>query len=260
MEPIYSQTFTVRNYELGPHQAAHVRTLMYYLGEAADSHFQKLGVSIHDLLEKSLLWVLVGYRLEIARYPQAGETVTVNTWYPGRQERFYLRDFEVYGSNGESNGPGVGNVIATATTSWALIDAVKRRPVDNTDGLPDISILDKRAVEGGIRHLPAVDSPQRSDGFTVGSGCLDMYSHVNHVFYIQWALDSVLPGIERGNLPFSIEAVFKGEGVARDKLVVALQSGEEESTWLHSITREEDGKEISRLRTRWGKTEIRDKR
>lgn len=243
MESIHSQTYTVRNYELGPHQAAHVRTLMYYLGEAADSHFHKLGVSIHDLLEKGLLWVLVGYRLEIARYPRAGETVTVNTWYPGRQERFYLRDFEVLSAN--------GNLIATATTSWALIDAVKRRPVDSTEGLPDIQVLDKRAVEGGIQHLPPVDSPHRSDAFVVGSGCLDMYSHVNHVFYIQWALDSVSSEVESWSLPVSIEAVFKAEALAGDRLAVTLQPGKKEGTWLHSIIRDEDGKEITRLRTKW---------
>lgn len=243
MKPIHSQIYTVRNYELGPHQAAHVRTLMYYLGEAADSHFQSLGFSIHDLLKKGLLWVLVGYRLEITRYPMAGETVTVNTWYPGRQERFYLRDFEVLAADGEA--------VAAATTSWALIDAATRRPVEREEGLPEIQVLDKRAVESGIQHLPPVDSPDSSNAFTVGAGCLDMYRHVNHVFYIQWALDSVLPGIERGALPWSIEAVFKAEALAGDRLTVSLQPGKGEGTWLHSIVREQDGKEVTRLRTKW---------
>ena len=86
-----------------------------------------------------------------------------------------------------------------------------------------------------------------------------MYRHVNHVFYIQWALDSVLPGIEKGVLPFSIEAVFKGEAVAGDQLVVALQSTKEKDTWLHSITRETDDKEVTRLRTKWGMPESEDK-
>ena len=247
MEGIYSQVYTVRNYELGPYQGAHVRTLLDYLGETADSHIRELGASIQDLLEKDLLWVLVGYRLKVNRYPLAGEKVTVNTWYPGRQERFYLRDFEILGTD--------GNLIAAATTSWALIDSVKRRPVSSDDALPDLPVLDRRAIEGGIVYIPPAESPQRSDRFTVPSSCLDMYRHVNHVFYIQWALDSVLPGIESGILPSSIEAVFKGEAVAGDQLVVALQSIEEEGTWLHSIARERDGKEITRLRTRWREIE-----
>lgn len=247
MEGMHSQVYTVRNYELGPHQAAHVRTLFDYLGETADSHIRKLGASIQDLMEKDLLWVLVGYHLKIDRYPRAGETVTINTWYPGRQERFYLRDFEVYGAKGGA----ARNLIASATTSWALIDAVKRRPVKSDDALPDLPVLKRRAVEVGIEHLPPVDSPRSGDPFTVPSSCLDMYRHVNHVFYIQWALDSVSPGIESGILPFSIEAVFKAEAVAGDRLVVAIQPTEEEGTWLHSITRESDGKEVTRLRTKW---------
>jgi acyl-ACP thioesterase len=79
-----------------------------------------------------------------------------------------------------------------------------------------------------------------------------MYRHVNHVFYIQWALDSVSPGIEKGILPSSIEAVFKAEAVAGDRLVAVIGPGGEEGTWLHSIIREGDGKEVTRLRTKWG--------
>jgi acyl-ACP thioesterase len=220
-----------------------VRTLLYYLGEAADSHIQKLGVSIQDLLEKGLLWVLVGYCLKVDRYPLAGETVTVNTWYPGRHKRFYLRDFEVKGAD--------GNLIAAATTSWALVDDQKRCPANSEDALPDFPVLERSAVEGGLEHLPPADSPQRGNPFTVRSSCLDMYTHVNHVFYIQWALDSVSPGIESGILPYSIEAVFKEEAVAGDRLVTALGPTEEEGTWLHSIIREGDGKEVTRLRTKW---------
>ena len=247
MKGMHSQVYTVRNYELGPHQVAHVRTLLDYLQETADAHIRKLGVSVQDLLKKDLLWVLVGYHLKVGRYPRGGETVTVNTWYPGRQERFYLRDFEVYGAKGGADG----NLIASATTSWALIDAVKRRPVKSDDALPDLPILKRRAVEVGIEHLPPVDSPRNGDPFTVPSSCLDMYRHVNHVFYIQWALDSVSPGIEKGILPFSIEAVFKAEAVAGDRLVAGIGPAGEENAWLHSITREEDGKEVTRLRTKW---------
>jgi acyl-ACP thioesterase len=243
MDGMHSQVYTVRNYELGPYQAAHVRTLLDYLGETADSHIRTLGLSIQDLMEKNLLWVLVGYHLKIYRYPRAGETVTVNTWYPGRHERFYLRDFEVQDTDGD--------LIAAATTTWALIDAVKRRPVNGEDGLPDLPVLERRAVEEGIVHLPAVDLPHRGEPFTVPSSCLDMYRHVNHVFYIQWALDSVSPGIEKGILPVSIEAVFKAEAVTGDRLVAALQPTGEEGAWLHSITMEGDGKEVTRLRTKW---------
>lgn len=248
MKRIHSRDYTVRNYELGPHQAAHVRILLDYLQETADSHSRELGISVQYLLKKGLLWVLAAYHLKVNRYPGAGEIVTVNTWYPGRYERFYLRDFEIQGAD--------GNLIAAATTSWALIDAVKRRPVKREceDSLPDLPVLERRAVEEGIEHLSPLVSPHQGDPFTVGSSCLDMYRHVNHVFYIQWALDSVSPGMEKGLLPFSIEAVFKTEAVAGDRLVAGLQPGKEKGTWLHSITRENDKKEVARLRTKWKET------
>ncbi len=84
MERIHTQVYTVRNYEVGPHQAAHVRTLLDYLQETADAHIRLLGASVQDLMEKGYLWVLAAYHLRVDRYPAAGEEVTIRTWYPER--------------------------------------------------------------------------------------------------------------------------------------------------------------------------------
>lgn len=243
MEKIHTEKYTVRNYQVGPHQAVHLRTILDYLQETADAHIKNLGISVRDLLDKGLLWVLAAYHLEVYRYPGAGDTITVNTWYPGRNERFYLRDFEVACADGEP--------VAAATTSWALIDASTRRPVEGNAALPDLPVVNKRAVVGGFENLPAVKARSGGEPFTVRSSCMDMYRHVNHVFYIQWALDSVSPGVESGLLPVSVEAVFKAEAVAGDRLYTLLEPGEEEGAWLHSIIREGDGREVTRLRTRW---------
>jgi acyl-ACP thioesterase len=246
MEELHSQTYTVRNYEVGPHQVAHVRTLLDYLQETADSHIRLLGASVQDLMEKGYLWVLAAYHLRVDRYPAAGEEVTIRTWYPGRQERFYLRDFEVEGAD--------GSPLAAATTSWALIDIENKRPVTGGDGLPQLPVVDKRAINWDFQSLPKGDAPERGEPFTVPASSLDMYRHANHVFYIQWALDSVSPGIESGILPVSVEASFRASVLSGDRLVVTVQPAEEAHTYLHSILRGGDGREVTRLRTRWKKS------
>ena len=53
----HSRKYTVRNYELGPHRAIHVRTLMDYLQETADGHIRDLGLSVQELLKRNLLWI-----------------------------------------------------------------------------------------------------------------------------------------------------------------------------------------------------------
>lgn len=243
MDREHSLTFTVRNCEIGPHQGAHVRSLLDYLQETADSQIQGLGVTIQELMERGLYWVLSAYRLEVARYPRAGEAVTVRTWHSGRQGRFYLRDFLVLDAR--------GNHLAAATTSWALIDKVKGTHVNGERPIPDLPLLQARATERGLEHLPPLDAPAHSEGFRVGSGSIDMYNHVNHVFYIQWALDSLRTKVPATALPVSIEAVFKNAAVEGDRLRVAFKKAEGKNVWLHAITREGDGEELVRLRTRW---------
>ena len=245
MEKIHTQAYTVRNYETGPHQVVHVRTLLDYLQETADSHVRERGATIQDLMKKGLYWIISAYQLEVARYPRAGETVTVNTWYPGRHDRFYLRDFLILGPD---SAP-----IAAATTSWALIDKAKGTHMNGEGPIPDLPLLEKRAIEGGLEYLPPLDSPVCCERFTVGSGCMDMYNHVNHVFYIQWALDSLSRQVPASTLPVSIEAVFKDAAVEGDRLKAAFKKAEGEKAWLHAIMRQDDGEELVRLRTRWKK-------
>lgn len=242
MKISHTEHYTVRNYEVGPRLTAHLRTLLDYLQETADGHVRSAGIPIEELMKKGYLWVLAAYRIDVKRYPAAGEEVTVETWYPGRTGRFYLRDFEITSPDGAG--------LAAATTSWALIDIKSKRPVINDDSISGIPPVERRAINHDFARLPAADDRVPGEPFTVPAGCIDMYRHANHVNSFQWAMDSISPGFQSTMEIASAEAFFRAEILEGDRLTVSTAPAGENS-FLHFIVREGDGVEVTRLKTVW---------
>ena len=77
--------FTVRSNELDYRGRVTMPTLVSYMQEAAWENTRDLGISMYDLLERGLTWVLQRMRVEMLRYPEHGESITVETWASGRQ-------------------------------------------------------------------------------------------------------------------------------------------------------------------------------
>jgi acyl-ACP thioesterase len=86
-------------------------------------------------------------------------------------------------------------------------------------------------------------------------GDLDWNRHVNHVVYIEWAVESAPVEVIGESLPVEIEVDYRGE-VLYGQTVLSrsevLTRGDK--TWLgHQIVRRDDLKELARARTLWRK-------
>ena len=92
--------FTVRSSEIDYRGQATMPALVSYMQEAAWENTRDLGISMYDLLERGLTWVLQRLRVEMFRYPKHGESITVKTWASGRERVFLHRDFRIYTLNG----------------------------------------------------------------------------------------------------------------------------------------------------------------
>ena len=116
----YRESFRVRSYEVDPRNRLTARALCAYLQEAAGVHAAQLGASMEHLAGLGLAWVLHRLKVDIARQARLRDTLEILTW-PTRFDRVIAeRDFVVTRSN---------DVIALATTRWAMADLAARRPV-----------------------------------------------------------------------------------------------------------------------------------
>jgi acyl-ACP thioesterase len=81
---------------------------------------------------------------------------------------------------------------------------------------------------------------------------LDVNRHVNNAVYVRWALDAAPPELVETARLSSLEVSVRAEARAGDAVLArwAREPGAEDA-WLHQLLREEDGRELARLRTRW---------
>lgn len=245
--PWHQKSFQVRLFEAGPEGRARLSSLLNYFQEAAGEHAARLGVSVTDLLPKNLTWVLSRYHIKIWRYPSWMETVELKTWPSARQDYYALRELELRSGDGE--------LLAAATTSWMMIDRTKKRPVPLADHLPDFVEDNRRAIEDRFEPLPIMNKTDNELAFRVGVRDLDWNRHVNHVVYIEWAVESAPRPIVLDYVPVEIEVDYRGEAffgenvLARSECLIAT----EEPELLHQVVKSEDGQELTRLRTMWTK-------
>jgi acyl-ACP thioesterase len=245
--PRLERRFRVQAYEMGPEGRVKLGSLLNYFQEAASEHAENLGASVTDLISKNLTWVLSRYHIKIFRYPLWKESLRLTTWPSVQQGLFALREFEV---RDEQN-----HLLAAATTSWMLLDIKSKRPVPLADNLPEYLKDPSRAIADPFGPLPKAVRTDLELSFQVQRRDLDWNRHVNHVVYVEWAVETAPQDILENFLPAEIEVDFRGEALFRETVLSRTEfiSLAEESLLHHQIVKEKDRKELTRLRTFWKK-------
>ena len=75
-----------------------------------------------DLIVKNKAWVLSRMHFRFLETPHWGDEMLIRTWHRGAFGPFFLRDFELIGSDGKRK--------AEATSSWVIIDIAGRKDHD----------------------------------------------------------------------------------------------------------------------------------
>jgi medium-chain acyl-[acyl-carrier-protein] hydrolase len=244
MPDMHEMRYTVRPYEAGYGKTARPEALLNYLQDAAFEHSIRLGFSVFHLFPMGLTWVLSRYHIRIDRYPKAGESVRVLTWYPGSQKPFYLREWEILDDDGEK--------LLRATSSWLVVNLKTGKPADGDAILKNLPVIGRRAIEDEFKPLPASGRADITRRFSVRLSDTDLNRHVNHVWHILWALESVPEEQISGGMPVRIEAAYKGEILPGQSVIASTEVGPD-GTHLHRLALEPGEMEVARLRTMWEK-------
>ncbi|MDZ7263521.1 MAG: thioesterase [candidate division KSB1 bacterium] len=245
MEKIYQQKFRIRSYEVDARGHIQVATILNYFQEMASEHAGRLGASVVDLLPRHLTWMLSRYHLQFVSFPRWGETIQITTWSSGMRQLFATREFEMTNAHQE--------IVARATSSWMLLDLQKKRPVRPEDHFPNYPAELRRAIPDTFEALPTINNIDLVLPFHVRRSDLDLNQHVNHVAYIEWAMEALPPTLLQNHWPAAIEVAFRGEAFYGDKILSRTQAlkSEPQPTFVHQIVRESDSKELAVLRSQW---------
>lgn len=219
--------------------------LLDHLQDAANEAASKLGASVPQILPLGFTWMLVKYRLRVARLPRSGETIALRTWHFPHGRLYSLRAFELY--SGEIR-------LVRAETCWVLVDLARRKPLHIEKALPNLHEEKNPPIPFEFGKVqPCGEGPWRN---TVGvlESDMDDNGHVNHVRYLDWAV-ATLPADWLASRDLKgLDAEFHGESRFGEVLeTVARPEGETGTgtVCLHGINRPADGVELFRMRTIW---------
>ncbi|MFD2999969.1 acyl-[acyl-carrier-protein] thioesterase [Pontibacter toksunensis] len=244
-----TSSFAVRSNEIDYRGQATLPSLVSYMHEAAWDNTFTLGISMYDLLKHDMTWVLQRMRVEMFRYPEHSQKITVATWASGRERIFMHRDFRIYSTNQE--------LLGQATSVWLVMDMVKRQLVS----LPDfITALEVAPTEEPLPFakgkLPQLQEAAYEEQIPVRWHDIDLNRHVTNTRYIQWALDTFPTELLEQKQLREIDIVYRAEAVLGDTVVSAVAPADEENVYLHKLSSQETGKELVQAKSVWRELEI----
>ena len=243
---LWSETFTIRSYQVGPGGFATPQSLCRFLQEAASNHAEVLRIGGEELAEQDLMWVLSRLRLRMKKIPLWRQEITVETWPSQRTSGIRAhRDFKIYDD--------AGTAVGEAGSVWLLLSKKNRRPVRVPEfldeyrlpGLPEDLLLDSEVALLEESHL--------QKEFEVCATHLDFNNHVNNVCYLEWALNTLPPEVFERFQVSEILFNFLAEGKLGD-LVRARsekQLSSPDFTFRHTIENVAEARKLAAIKTIW---------
>ena len=245
--PRLEREFRVHVYDTSADEKLSLCSLFNYMQDVAAEHAIKLGYGRDELMKGNHFWVLSRMYAEIREWPFRDETILVRTWPYGTEGVFALRFYEVRYPD--------GRLIASASSSWLIIDATTKkiqRPDEKLSAYN--SLKEKEAFP--VRTAGKLDDQLRdgelSPEFRVKPSDLDVNLHTNNVNYLKWTIDAYDFDFMMKHVPSSVEINYLAESMLGENIII--RSSREAGNGLfyrHSIFRTTDSRELCRIRLEW---------
>jgi len=209
--------FTVKTYECQVDGNIKIVSLMRYLQEAAALHAEQLGFGFGRLSEIHGYWVLSNLRIEIAKFPEWNDTVTIKTWPSGYTRLIATREFvgrDQYGCE-----------LFWAGSEWMILDKQSNRP-KNLFHL-DLSLpkTGPKAISGKLKRLEPRDDYSEVERIRVPYSSIDLNGHVNNTEFVRWGIDALRKVFKlRRNIRF-VHTTYLSEVFEGDELSLLASSG-----------------------------------
>ncbi len=234
----YSKKVTLKYSDIGIANKLNLKSLIKYLQDAAGEHSDLAGYGISNIEKTHLAWLVLNWKVKMISHPHYNEEITIKTWARSLEKVYSYRDFEILDSN--------NNLVAIASSKWLLVDSDTKKIKHITEDIVNSYGLNNKAVFNvSLDEKPKVPE-NNSLNFTykVQRRDIDTNHHVNNLFYIDFALETIPENIYLSNEFNNIEIFYKKEikygeiincyySFEDNKHIVTIKS--EDNSILHSI-------------------------
>ncbi len=233
--PHYLYETSVLYPDIGEDQLLSHKGLLRMLQETAARASDDCGYGLKDVHDKSVFWILSGWRVQLLERPVWRAPITVETW-PRTMDGFTSdRDFIVRSGD---------TVVAHATSRWFLINAGTGRIARVTPELKAAYDVDDTVLFE--EPLPSNGRPLENASLTfstvIGRRDIDTNHHVNNISYLDFALEA-LPCEVAEHQPPSLEIIYRKQILA-GTAIQCLYGMTEDGKHQVEIRSEEDGKPV----------------
>ncbi|MBI9106953.1 MAG: hypothetical protein JEZ04_09435 [Spirochaetales bacterium] len=206
MKP-YIENFKIAGFQTGPDGTITIKSLCNFLYEAAGNHCIEHNITVNDLQNIGLTWMLSRIHIEIKRLPVYAEAVSVKTWPTGARGLFSFRDFIVENESGEQ--------LVKATSAWLTINLEKRRvvrlPKEILSIHPDPIEAERILIDDFKDKLKEPSGDEVYNGFKASYSTLDLNRHVTAPVYVDWMFDALSVDFLEASRLKSLELNYKQE-------------------------------------------------
>lgn len=235
MKPIYTKQFTLTDLHLDRFRRLKPSVLLYFIQEVSGNHAALLGAGWETLAKKNLFWAIIRHRVQITRLPEAGETITLETWPMPTTRVAYPRATVAYDED--------GNILFKSVAIWVLMDTNTRAMV-----LPGKSGVDVpgsvRGIEGEMPTSISVKNPENRVCRKVGYAELDRNGHMNNTYYLNWTDDLLPSDFHREHSLRSFNICYLAEGKEGQEIELLWQLTGEETLCVEAKTTGEEAHRI----------------
>ncbi len=237
-----------KDFELNELGFASPITILTLLEETAVEHCYAINYNLYQLAEQNIGWILFSGIMQIDRYPNYKEKITIRTWLSKYLMTKGIRENIIYDAQ--------DNIIGRAKGFWIFFDIEKRSPKPIFDGIKKgWSFCNQESVQYNLyKEFQVIETPDYRCSFKVHKYDADMYKHANNIKYLQWVIESIPNEIIENHYLYSIEGKFISEvrlGQTIESLVKQDTVKSEDKIFLHTI--KVDNKVCATAHTVWRK-------
>tara|TARA_R110000868_G_scaffold257374_3_gene514485 strand:+ start:8997 stop:9770 length:774 start_codon:yes stop_codon:yes gene_type:complete len=246
----FDKQFELRYFEMNKSGMATPTSILILLEETAAEHCYSINHSLYQLEAQNVGWVLMSGVLQMERYPNYKEKITIRTWLSKCSTVKGFRENIIYD---EQN-----NIIGRARDLWVFFDIKKRRPAKIFDDIKEKwSFCSKESIDYNIsKKIKAIENADVELKFNISRFDTDMNKHVNNIRYLQWAVESVPDEIIDNYYLYFIDGRFISEAHYGQTIVSLTKNHTENKSFMHTIKIEGTNKVCATAKTIWKKIEV----
>jgi len=205
-------------------------------GKSADAN----GFGMHDLNSQNHTWVISRMAIEMSRFPQLNEKISIETWVEEISRAATTRNFRIKDNE--------GMVIGGASTIWAMMDIATRRAVDlKTLSYLNSAVSGEPSVIAKATRLPSVEGGV-VEIHTVRYSDIDFNQHANSMKYVEWLLDRFSMDWHKSHTVKRFEINFLHEVLFGE--TVNIYETQQELVSFFEI-KKQDGQPVCKMKLQW---------